>query len=103
FAVALPDDADLDAFGCLEPLVNDRRARIRQVVDDDVVAALQVERVGNDVLALAGREEQSDLVIRGVDQPGESVAYFVGLAQHLADAERAVRPGLEPGAAGPGD
>ena len=60
--VTMPRDPQLDAPCLLQVAVEDELGLVVQVVDDDVVAGFQVERVGDDVLALAGREQEADLV-----------------------------------------
>lgn len=73
-----------------------------QLVDHDVVAGPKVERVGDDVLTLAGREETTDVVRRGVDQPGKLAPDLVGLGQHLVEGNRVLEFPPQEGVAGLG-
>jgi len=90
FSVALPT-IRTSIPGFLQPLVDDGRARIREVVDHHVLATLEIERIGDDVspslVENSSPTSSSDaLIIR------QGVPYRVGLAQHLANLERTVRP-----------
>ena len=69
------------------PVQHERRVVV-QLVDDDVVAGLEIERGGDDVLAFAGGEEESDLVRLGADESRELPAHLVGLPQHLVERNR---------------
>ena len=94
----MPHNPQLHPFCLLQPPVNDGRTRIHQIVDDDVVSGLELQRVDDDVLAFGGGEEQADLILGRVDQAGKAAARFVGLVQHVADFEWPVRARIEPGA-----
>ena len=61
-----------------------------QFVDDDVVAAAEVHRMGHDVLAFARGEEEADLVRARVDQLCVLRTHCVGLPQHVAEGDRRV-------------
>ena len=55
-------DPQLESPRRLELAVEDELRLVVQLVDHDVVAAAEVERVGDDVLALARGEQEADLV-----------------------------------------
>ena len=93
-------DPQLDALRVSQVAVEDELGFVVQVVDHDVVARLQIERVGHDVLAFAGREQKADLVGTRVDQTGKLRAHLVGLPQHLAERDRAQGLALDKRAAG---
>ena len=73
-----------------------------QLVDDDVVAGLQIERGGDDVLAFAGGEEESNLVGFRADESRELPSHLVGLPQHLVERDRLRRLPVGEGARGLG-
>jgi hypothetical protein len=60
------------------PIEHERR-RVVQLVDDEVVAGLQIERRGDDVLAFAGGEEESDLVSLRANESRELSADLIEL------------------------
>ena len=69
------------------PVEHERRVVV-QLVDDDVVAARQPERAGDDVLAFAGGEQEADLRRAGTDQPRERGTHLIGAREHVAERDR---------------
>ena len=55
-------DPQLDAIQSLERSIQHKFRVVVQLIDDDVVARLQAEPRGYDVLAFGSREEEPDLV-----------------------------------------
>jgi hypothetical protein len=87
-AIALLDDSQVDTTRRLEVPIQDERRVVVQLVDDDVVARLEIERGGDDVLAFTGGEEEPDLVRIGANESRELSADLVGLAPHLVERNR---------------
>ena len=82
------DDAQVDPARLLQMPVQHERRGVMQLVDDDVVAGLQIDRRRDDVLAFAGREQKPDLLGRGADEPCELRTDVVRLVQHLVERDR---------------
>ena len=97
---AVPGDAHLDTSCLLQVAVEHEFGFVMQLVDHDVVARSQIESVGHDVLALAGREQKADLVGPGVDEPRKLRAHLVCLSQHVAERDGACGLALEERPAG---
>ena len=55
-------NAQLNALGSFELTVEDELGLVVQFINDDVVALPKVQRVGDDILSFAGREQEADLV-----------------------------------------
>ena len=91
-AATAGNDADLDAPGFGEMLVEDVTGFEVEIVEYDVVAWSRVDGPGYDVFPLAGGIEQSDLRLGGSDEPREFAPCGVSLLHHGAQAHR--DPGL---------
>ncbi len=83
-------DAQLDAGGLREMGIQYELGLVMQFVDDDVIAAAKVHRVGRHVLALARGEEEADFVRACVDQLCVLRTHRIGFPQHVAERDRRV-------------